>query len=69
MDDARSKFGMMAIEALAGSMLLASSFTPHRPIRVRKRDEVKMPTLHPTKGWRGMKKKQRAKFKRRGRKS
>lgn len=53
---------------IAATTLLGNDFV--RPIRIRpSKPAIYDPMLHPTKGWRGVKKKHRAKFKRRGRKS
>jgi hypothetical protein len=58
------------IPLVAATTLLGLDDDFVRPIRLRPSKPVDQgPTLHPTKGYRGVKKKHRSKFKRRGRKS
>ena len=58
------------IPLVAATTLLGIDDDFVRPVRLRRPTPVNYaPMLHPTKGYRGVKKKHRAKFKRRGRKS
>lgn len=64
----RSVLPIAAASLLAASIVSDFSFAP--PVRIpRAALDTYKPILHPTKGWRGVKKKHRAKFKRRRRKS